>query len=128
VPSLHRPVASDGLVADAAAVDVEDIVDFVFEDELDEVAAVSADVDFVEVEALSAAYHSLTPLWPWHAPFLLAAELQEPSLHWPVVPAGALAGAAAWTDAETKNPSVIAIETSVFTSFPPKPVNERARD
>ena len=45
--------------------------------------------------AAPAPYHSLTPLWPRQAPFFEAPEYQLPSLHRPVVPAGALADAVA---------------------------------
>ncbi len=96
MPSLQRPVASAGFIAvgEAAAVELVAAADlsalFFIEDE----DAVSLP-DVVVVEAASAAYHSLTPWCPWHAPFFAAADVKLPSLHWPVVPAGALAGAAA---------------------------------
>lgn len=80
-----------------------------------------AAVDFVAVDEVSAAaYHSLTPLCPWHAPFLLAAEDHEPSLQSPVVPAGAVAGACANAAPQAMKPNVVTIDkSSVFTSFPP---------
>jgi hypothetical protein len=51
---------------------------------------------------------------------LLAPEYQVPSLHWPVVPAGAVAGACAWVAHVTMKPRVATIDTSsVFTSSLP---------
>ena len=81
---MHRPVASAGFgpagVA-AAVVELDAAVDaaacFFFEDDD---AVVSLPVVDVE-DAASAAYHSLTPLCPWHAPFFAAAEVKLPSLH-----------------------------------------------
>ena len=45
------------------------------------------------LEAASAAYHASIPLWPRQAPCFFGAEVNVPSLHLPVVPAGAPAGA-----------------------------------
>ena len=42
--------------------------------------------------AASLAYQVSTPLWPLHAPCFLGAVVKVPSLHLPVVPAGAPAG------------------------------------
>jgi hypothetical protein len=41
----------------------------------------------------AAAYQVSTPLCPLHAPCLVGVVVKDPSLHFPVVPAGAPAGA-----------------------------------
>src|ERR1017187_6763104 len=55
--------------------------------------------------ATAGAYQSFTPLCPLHAPDLLAAVLYVPSLHIPVEPEGAPAGACAIIPCETTSPA-----------------------
>ena len=83
VPSLHFPVAPAGIappaVAGAAALGVD--------------AGAAEDVVAAALGAVAAAYQVSMPLWPLHAPCLVGVEVKVPSLHLPVVPAGAPAGA-----------------------------------
>ena len=60
-------------------------------------AALAADAAALAagVVAVAAPIQVLTPLWPEQAPAFTAALLKLPSLHTPVVPAGAPAGACA---------------------------------
>jgi len=75
------PVAPDGIVAGAAAAAALGVVVGVA------VVAVALG------EADAAAYQVSTPLCPLHAPCLVGVVVKDPSLHFPVVPAGAPAGA-----------------------------------
>lgn len=87
VPSLHFPVAPAG-IAPLAAEAVAAVLG---------VDAAEADEDAALEEALgaalAAAYQLSTPLCPLHAPCFVGVEVKVPSLHLPVVPAGAPAGA-----------------------------------
>ena len=81
---MHFPVAPAGIappaVAGAAALGVD---------------AGAAEDEAAEVlgAVVAAAYQVSMPLCPRHAPCLVGVEVKVPSLHLPVVPAGAPAGA-----------------------------------
>ena len=68
---------------------------------VEDAADVFAAFDFAES---AAAYHVLMPLWPLHAPDFNAAVVKLPSLHTPVEPVGAPAGACAETNWEKPIP------------------------
>jgi len=86
------------------------------------VVADGAGVVVVEVVAPSIGavtpYHSFNPLWPRQAPFFSALDEKLPSLHMPIVPAGAPAGGMAKTLAEAMRPTMRADARSVFMVAP----------
>lgn len=60
--------------------------------------------------ALPAANQVCTPWCPEHAPRFAGAEVYEPSLHWPVEPAGASDGACAKLCAASSNPAANVVD------------------
>ncbi len=87
---MHFPVAPAGIVpreAGAAGLGFDSDAAEVFSAEEVAVAALGV--------VVAAAYQVSMPLCPRHAPCLVGAEVKEPSLHFPVVPAGAPAGTCA---------------------------------
>lgn len=63
------------------------------------------------VDGATPANHCLTPLWPAHAPFLVALDVYEPSLQRPVDPEGAAAGTSASTAVDAKRPTIMILAT-----------------
>ena len=68
----------------------------------------------------AAAYQVSIPLWPRHAPCFVAAVVKVPSLHFPVVPAGAPAGACANSAEEiSSDPKIAAYANLDFMQYHP---------